>query len=157
MITHNVRERIATIKGESRLYSTSFGGIGIIAEIHEDYRTFFKSLQKKLKSINKMVTSENNDDDTYGGYNRNRHRNDDGDNDTEQRFIDGDLIQSFLNLERDKMDEVVAGLEVILYICQSLQLILFSFYFSFRKISNVEEVIGIVVGLRELHPKLPVD
>lgn len=114
MITHNVRKLIATIKGESRLYSTSSGGIGIIAEIHEDYRTFFKSLQEKLKIINKMKISESNDDDNYGNYGN--YHNEDGGNDDDQRFIDGDLIQSFLNLEREKMDEVVAGLEVILYI-----------------------------------------
>lgn len=114
MITHNVRKQIRTIKGESRLYGTSNGGIGIIAEIHEDYRTFFKNLQKKLKSINKMKISENNDDDNYGKYYK--YRNRDGGNDDDQRFIDGDLIQSFLKLERDEMDEVVAGLEVILYI-----------------------------------------
>lgn len=114
MITHNVRKQIRTIKGESRLYSTSNGGIGIIAEIDEDYKTFFKSLQEKLKSINKLKISENNDDDNYGNYNN--YHNEDDSNDDDQRFIDGDLIHSFLNLERDEMDEVVAGLEVILYI-----------------------------------------
>lgn len=95
MITENVLQKIAPIT-RSVLYGTSNGGIGIIAEVHEDYRQFLSSLQAKLKNVVRLLGGcryENNVD-----------------------FIDGNLIEKFLELERYKMQQIVADLEVYTYV-----------------------------------------
>lgn len=94
LISENVRQRIAPIKG-GVLYGTNNGGIGVIAEVHKDYGKFLSSLQEKLKNVVKLL----------GGcqYEHN------------EEFIDGDLIEKFLELDRFKMHEVVADLEVYIY------------------------------------------
>lgn len=93
LISENVRQRIAPIIG-GVLYGTNNGGIGIVAEVHKDYGQFLSSLQEKLKHVIKLLGGcqyENNED-----------------------FIDGDLIEKFLELDRFKMQEIVAELEVYL-------------------------------------------
>lgn len=89
-----MRQRIAPIKG-GVLYGTNNGGIGVIAEVHKDYGKFLSNLQEKLKNVVKLL----------GGcqYEHN------------EEFIDGDLIEKFLELDRFKMHEVVADLEVYIY------------------------------------------
>lgn len=86
------------------LYGTVMGAIGIVTQIPQDFYEFLHSLEDRLTNVIKSVGKI--DHSYYRSYQTPQK--------TElcEGFIDGDLIESFLDLSRDKMKECVQGLEV---------------------------------------------
>lgn len=88
----------------SVLFGTVNGAIGLVTQLPQDFFNFSMEVQNKLaqviKSVGKIEHSfwraaqtERKTEPTSG-------------------FIDGDLIESFLDLNRDKMQEVIQGLQI---------------------------------------------
>jgi len=86
------------------LYATVNGVIGVIASLDEENYRFFAKLQEKISKVIKGV----------GGFSHEQWRSFSNERKTvtAKNFIDGDLIESFLELKHDKMQEVVKGLDV---------------------------------------------
>ena len=84
---------------------------GLIAQIPEKFHEFLLKLQKNLTNVIKSV----------GMIDYNYWRSFSNEKKTEQasNFIDGDIIESFLDLNRSKMAECIQGLTVmaILVLC----------------------------------------
>lgn len=99
----NVGERTTPING-CVLYGTCNGAIGIVTQIPQDFYDFLHGLEERLKKIIKSVGKI--DHTYYRNYQINTKV------EPSEGFIDGDLIESFLDLNRDKMREAVNGLEV---------------------------------------------
>lgn len=88
----------------SVLFGTIHGAIGLVAQLPADFYNFLLEVQANL---NKVIKSVGKIDHTFW-------RSFSTERKTEQPmgFIDGDLIESFLDLSRDKMQEVVQGIQV---------------------------------------------
>lgn len=86
------------------LYGTTSGAIGLVTQIPPPFYEFLRNLEYKLVSVIKSV----------GKIEHNFWRSFNTDLKTEacEGFIDGDLIESFLDLNHDKMTEVAAQLVV---------------------------------------------
>ncbi|XP_070551484.1 DNA damage-binding protein 1-like [Ptychodera flava] len=88
----------------SVLYGTVNGSIGLVTQFSEELYNFLSEVQNKLTKVIKSVGKIDH------AFWRSFH--------TERKtepaagFIDGDLIESFLDLSRDKMAEVVQGLQI---------------------------------------------
>lgn len=103
VMQQNVGEKSTPTHG-CVLYGTVSGAIGLTTQIPHDFYEFLRSLEERLthtiKSVGRIEHS----------FWRSYH--------TEMKtepcegFIDGDLVESFLDLSRDKMKETVGGLEV---------------------------------------------
>lgn len=102
----NVGERTTPNHG-CVLYGTLNGAIGIVTQIPQDFYDFLHSLEERLTNTIKSV----------GKIDHSYYRSFQTQQKTEpcEGFIDGDLIESFLDLSRDKMKETVQGLEVLNY------------------------------------------
>lgn len=88
----------------SVLYGTVSGAIGLITQLPNDFFNFLASVEQRLNKVIKSIgkidhgfwrsfTNDRRTEFSYG-------------------FIDGDLIESFLDLSREKMAEVVETIEV---------------------------------------------
>lgn len=105
LVMQNVGEKSTPTQG-CVLYGTVSGAIGLATQIPSDFYEFLRSLEERLTHTIKAVGKIDH------SYWRSYH--------TEMKtepcegFIDGDLVESFLDLSRDKMQETVVGLEVIL-------------------------------------------
>lgn len=103
LVMQNVGERTTPTQG-CVLYGTVYGAIGIVTQIPQDFYEFLHSLEERLthtiKSVGKIEHS------FWRSYHSGQK--------TEpcEGFIDGDLIECFLDLSREKMRETVEGLEV---------------------------------------------
>nr|XP_037277577.1 LOW QUALITY PROTEIN: DNA damage-binding protein 1-like [Rhipicephalus microplus] len=88
----------------SVLFGTIHGAIGLVSQLPADFYTFLSEVQEKLTKVIKSVGKI--DHALYPFFSTERK--------TEQAtgFIDGDLIESFLDLSRDKMQEVVQGIQM---------------------------------------------
>jgi len=88
----------------SLLFGTIAGSVGLVAQIPGDFYEFLLEVQERLISVIKPVGKIEH------AYWRSFH------NDRKQEpcegFIDGDLIESFLDLPREQMKQVVVGLQV---------------------------------------------
>ncbi|EDW42362.1 GM24084 [Drosophila sechellia] len=128
LVMQNVGERTTPING-CVLYGTCNGAIGIVTQIPQDFYDFLHGLEERLKKIIKLV----------GKIGHKFYRNFRIHTQVEpsQGFIDGDLIESFLDLSRDKMRDAVQGLELTLN--------------GERKSADVEDVIKIVEDLTRMH------
>ncbi|KAI8494230.1 DNA damage-binding protein 1 [Branchiostoma belcheri] len=71
----------------SVLFGTVNGAVGLVTQLPADFFNFLQEVQNKLTRVIKKTEAC-------------------------QGFIDGDLIESFLDLSRDKMQEVVQGLQM---------------------------------------------
>lgn len=101
----NVGERTTPTQG-CVLYGTVSGAIGLVTQIPPDFYDFLRNLEERLthtiKSVGKI------DHTAWRSFR------------TEQKvepcegFIDGDLVESFLDLSREKMRECAVGLQVCL-------------------------------------------
>lgn len=148
LVMQNVGERTTPING-CVLYGTCNGAIGIVTQIPQDFYDFLHGLEERLKKIIKSVGKI--DHTYYRNYQINAKV------EPSEGFIDGDLIESFLDLSRDKMHEAVNGLEVsrneviweigVLLMISLLQLTLN----GERKSADVEDVIKIVEDLTRMH------
>lgn len=103
LVMQNVGERTTPTQG-CVLYGTVSGAIGLLTQIPTDFYELLHSLQERLthtiKSVGKIEHSFW------------RSFNSDMKSEPAEGFIDGDLVESFLDLTREKMKETVMGLEV---------------------------------------------
>uniref|UniRef100_A0A1B0DIH4 Uncharacterized protein n=1 Tax=Phlebotomus papatasi TaxID=29031 RepID=A0A1B0DIH4_PHLPP len=103
LVMQNVGENTTQTSG-CVLYGTISGAIGLVTQIPINFYEILKNLEERLthtiKSVGKISHS------TWRSFHT----------DTKMEpcegFIDGDLVESFLDLSRDKMRETVFGLEV---------------------------------------------
>lgn len=84
------------------LFGTTSGAIGLVTQIPSSFYEFLRNLEDRLTSVIKSV----------GKIEHNFWRSFSTDLKIEQceGFIDGDLIESFLDLNHEKMAEVSVGL-----------------------------------------------
>lgn len=103
LVMQNVGERTTPTSGHV-LYGTVSGAIGLITQIPSDFYELLRGLQDRLtytiKSVGKI---EHTFWRSFSSEMKIEHC---------EGFIDGDLVESFLDLTRDKMKEAVFGLEV---------------------------------------------
>ncbi|XP_036343335.1 DNA damage-binding protein 1-like [Rhagoletis pomonella] len=128
LVMQNVGERTTPNQG-CVLYGTVNGAIGIVTQIPQEFYDFLHSLEERLTNTIKSVGKI--DHSYYRSYQTTQK--------TEpcENFIDGDLIESFLDLSRDKMKETVMGLEITLN--------------GEKKEADVDDVIKIVEDLTRMH------
>jgi DNA damage-binding protein 1 len=99
----NVGERTTPTQG-CVLYGTVSGAIGLVTQIPPDFYDFLRNLEERLRHTIKSVGKI--DHTAWRSFR------------TEQKveacegFIDGDLVESFLDLSREKMRECALGLQV---------------------------------------------
>lgn len=100
----NVGDAKSTLTSGCILYGTVSGACGLITQISPDFFDFLKGLEKRLSHTIKSV----------GKIDHSSWRSFKTDQKVEpcEGFIDGDLIESFLDLNREKMIECSAGLQV---------------------------------------------
>ncbi|KRT81570.1 hypothetical protein AMK59_5988, partial [Oryctes borbonicus] len=87
------------------LFGTVGGAIGLVTQIPADFYEFLLELQNKLASVIKSVGKIDH------SYWRSFHT--DIKTEDSEGFIDGDLIESFLDLSTEKMKEVAEGLQIV--------------------------------------------
>jgi len=85
------------------LFGTVGGSIGLVTQLPQDFYEFLNDLQAKLTKVIKSV----------GRIEHSNWRSFSSDKKDEacEGFIDGDIIESFLDLDRASMSEVVSGLQ----------------------------------------------
>ncbi|XP_055903250.1 DNA damage-binding protein 1 [Eupeodes corollae] len=128
LVMQNVGERTTPNQG-CVLYGTVNGGIGIVTQIPQDFYEFLHSLEERLTNTIKSVGKI--DHSYYRSFNTPQK------NEPCEGFIDGDLIECFLDLSREKMKESVTGLETTIN--------------SQKKEADVDDVIKIVEDLTRIH------
>ncbi|XP_074593114.1 DNA damage-binding protein pic [Brevipalpus obovatus] len=101
LVMQHLGENTTPIQG-SVLFGTVSGAIGLVTQLPQDFFNFLLETQQKLAKVIKSVGKIDH------GLWRSFHT----DRTTEASFgfIDGDLIESFLDLTREKMKEVAQGL-----------------------------------------------
>lgn len=115
LVMQNVGERTTPTQG-CILYGTVSGAIGLVTQIPQEFYEFLRTLEERLTKTIKSVGKI--DHAFYRSYSTEMK--------TEpcEGFIDGDLVESFLDLCREKMEETVTGLEVFIVVCRQLLMIL---------------------------------
>jgi len=88
----------------SILYGTVHGAIGMVTQLPQDYFEFLSKLQDKLCTVIRSVGKIEHKQ--WRSFNNDRKTVD------MAGFIDGDLIETFLDLKADKMAEVANGLTI---------------------------------------------
>ncbi|XP_067012933.1 DNA damage-binding protein 1 [Anabrus simplex] len=86
------------------LFGTVSGAIGLVTQIPPDFYEFLHELEEKLTHVIKSVGKID-----HGFW---RSFNTDIKTEPCEGFIDGDLVESFLDLSHDKMKEVALGLQI---------------------------------------------
>ena len=99
----NVGERSTPNQG-CVLYGTVNGAIGIVTQIPQDFHDFLHALEERLSHTIKSVGKI---DHAFWRSFHNIQKTE-----PSEGFIDGDLIETFLDLARNKMKDTVVGLEV---------------------------------------------
>ncbi|KAG5890187.1 hypothetical protein JTB14_010651 [Gonioctena quinquepunctata] len=103
LVMQNIGETSTPTRG-CVLFGTVGGAIGLVTQIPQDFYEFLTDLQSKLSTVIKSVGKIEH------SYWRAFHT--DIKTENSEGFIDGDLIESFLDLSHDKMKEVADGLSV---------------------------------------------
>lgn len=88
----------------SVLYGTVNGAIGLVTQVPQDFFNFLSDVQTRLAKVIKSVGKV--DHSFWRSFHTERKT------EPSTGFVDGDLIESFLDLNRDKMQEVVQGLQM---------------------------------------------
>lgn len=88
----------------SVLYGTVHGAIGLVTSLPTDFFAFLSDLQRNLCRVIKSVGKIEHEA-WRSFYNERKHEAMEG-------FVDGDLIETFLDLSRDKMAEVAAATSI---------------------------------------------
>ncbi|XP_065081415.1 DNA damage-binding protein 1 [Ochlerotatus camptorhynchus] len=128
LVMENIGERTTPTSG-CVLFGTVSGAIGLVTQIPADYYEFLRKLQENLTDTIKSVGKIDH------AYWRSFH--------TEMKtercegFIDGDLVESFLDLSRDKMHEAAQGLQIDVE--------------GTKKEATVDDIIKIVEDLTRIH------
>ncbi|KAI8780683.1 DNA damage-binding protein 1 [Biomphalaria glabrata] len=103
LVMHHAGENTTPVLG-SVLYGTVNGAIGMVAQLPQDFFNFLLEVQNRLSKVIKSVGKIEHS--FWRSFFTEQKR------DTALGFIDGDLLESFLDLTRDKMQEVVQGLQI---------------------------------------------
>ncbi|EAT46411.1 AAEL002407-PB [Aedes aegypti] len=128
LVMENIGERTTPTSG-CVLFGTVSGAIGLVTQIPADYYEFLRKLQENLTDTIKSVGKIDH------AYWRSFH--------TEMKtercegFIDGDLVESFLDLSREKMHEAALGLQIDVD--------------GTKKEATVDDIIKIVEDLTRIH------
>ncbi|XP_063044828.1 DNA damage-binding protein 1 isoform X2 [Engraulis encrasicolus] len=129
LVLQNLGESSTPTQG-SVLFGTVNGMIGLVTSLSEGWYSLLLDLQNRLNKVIKSV----------GKIEHSFWRSFHTERKTEQAtgFIDGDLIESFLDLGRAKMQEVVSGLQI-------------DDGSGMKREASVDEVIKIVEELTRIH------
>ncbi|XP_062404864.1 DNA damage-binding protein 1 [Sardina pilchardus] len=129
LVLQNLGESSTPTQG-SVLFGTVNGMIGLVTSLSEGWYSLLLDLQNRLNKVIKSV----------GKIEHSFWRSFHTERKTEQAtgFIDGDLIESFLDLGRAKMQEVVSGLQI-------------DDGSGMKREATVDEVIKIVEELTRIH------
>ncbi|XP_031425552.1 DNA damage-binding protein 1 [Clupea harengus] len=129
LVLQNLGESSTPTQG-SVLFGTVNGMIGLVTSLSESWYSLLLDLQNRLNKVIKSV----------GKIEHSFWRSFHTERKTEQAtgFIDGDLIESFLDLGRAKMQEVVGGLQI-------------DDGSGMKREATVDEVIKIVEELTRIH------
>ncbi|XP_059156437.1 DNA damage-binding protein 1-like [Physella acuta] len=103
LVMQHAGEHTTPISG-SVLFGTVNGAVGMVAQLPQDFFNFLLEVQNRLSKVIKSVGKIEHS--FWRSYFTEQKR------DTCMGFIDGDLLESFLDLSRDKMQEVVHGLQM---------------------------------------------
>ncbi|XP_055588358.1 DNA damage-binding protein 1 [Uranotaenia lowii] len=128
LVMQNIGERTTPTSG-CVLFGTVSGAIGLVTQIPPDYYEFLRKLQEHLTETIKSVGRIDH------SYWRSFH--------TEMKtercegFIDGDLVESFLDLSREKMQGAAYGLKIDVE--------------GAKKDATVDDIIKIVEDLTRIH------
>ncbi|XP_030845179.1 DNA damage-binding protein 1 [Strongylocentrotus purpuratus] len=103
LVMQNIGESTIPTTG-SVLFGTVSGSVGLVTQLNEEFYRFLLEVQNKLTKVIKSV----------GKIKHSFWRSFYSERKTEpmDNFIDGDLLESFLDLSRDTMDEVAQGLQI---------------------------------------------
>lgn len=104
LVMQNVGERTTPNLG-CILYGTVSGAIGLVTQIPPDFYEFLRSLQQRLTETIKSVGKI--DHSFYRSYCTEMKQ------EACEGFIDGDLVESFLDLNREKMTETISRLDIV--------------------------------------------
>lgn len=128
LVMQSIGERTTPTSG-CILYGTVSGAIGLVTQLTPEFYEFLHNLEERLshtiKSVGKIEHS----------FWRSFH--------TEMKtepcdgFIDGDLVESFLDLNREKMKEVAGGLHIEID--------------GTKREATVDDIIKIVEDLTRIH------
>jgi len=94
-------------KFPTMLYGTVNGVIGVLASLPQEYFQYLQRLQTALNKVVKGVGGLSHEQ--WRSFSNERKTNEAGTG--SQNFIDGDLIEAFLDLKRDSMEEVAQIME----------------------------------------------
>lgn len=114
----------------SILYGTVFGAVGLVTQLPTEHFDFLTDLQKRLAKVIKSVGKI--DQDFWRSFFNERKT------EPMEGFVDGDLVESFLDLSREKMTEVVQGLSL-------------SDGSGMKKEADVDDIIKAVEDLTRIH------
>lgn len=128
LVMQNVGEKTTPTQG-CVLYGTVSGAIGLVTQIPSDFYEFLRSLEERLTHTIKTVGKIEHC--FWRSYCT------DMKTETSEGFIDGDLIESFLDLSRNKMIDTVSGLEIDVG--------------GTKREATVDDVIKIVEDLTRIH------
>ncbi|XP_041365594.1 DNA damage-binding protein 1-like isoform X2 [Gigantopelta aegis] len=103
LVMQHAGENNTPIQG-SVLYGTCNGAIGMVAQLPQDFYTFLKDVETRLAKVIKSVGKIEHQ--VWRSFHNERKT------EMSTGFIDGDLIESYLDLNRSKMQEVVQGLQI---------------------------------------------
>lgn len=138
------------------LFGTVSGAIGLVTQIPFAFYEFLRNLEDRLTSVIKSV----------GKIEHNFWRSFNTELKIEQceGFIDGDLIESFLDLSHDKMAEVAMGLmvskasssvknimNIIFYILKHIISVQLDDGSGMKKEATVDDLVKIVEDLTRIH------
>nr|XP_054761206.1 DNA damage-binding protein 1-like [Lytechinus pictus] len=103
LVMQNIGESTIPTTG-SVLFGTVSGSVGLVTQINEEFYRFLLEVQNKLTKVIKSV----------GKIKHSFWRSFYSERKTEpmDNFIDGDLLESYLDLSKDTMDEVALGLQI---------------------------------------------
>ncbi|XP_038067172.1 DNA damage-binding protein 1-like [Patiria miniata] len=103
LVMQNIGESTIPTHG-SVLFGTVNGTVGLVTQLSEEFYNFLLVVQSKLTRVIKSVGKIEHS--FWRSFYTDRKT------ETAENFIDGDLIESFLDLNKDKMEEVVQGLQI---------------------------------------------
>ncbi|XP_028812653.1 DNA damage-binding protein 1 [Denticeps clupeoides] len=129
LVLQNLGESSTPTQG-SVLFGTVNGMIGLVTSLSESWYSLLLDLQNRL---NKVIKSVGKIEHSFW-----RSFHTERKNEQATGFIDGDLIESFLDLGRAKMQEVVSGLQI-------------DDGSGMKREATVDEVIKIVEELTRIH------
>ncbi|XP_077558107.1 DNA damage-binding protein 1-like [Haemaphysalis longicornis] len=103
LVRQNMTELASAVQG-SVLFGTIHGAIGVVVQLPTDLYNLLYEVQENL---NKVIKSVGKIDHTFWRSFSNATKAEPA-----TGFIDGDLIESFLDLSREKMQEVAQGIRI---------------------------------------------